>query len=407
MLINKIGSVLGLSIAFSTPSMAASEQEVDLGKFLEQASQACERHDDLALQQASHELRQHIKRLPNLSIAKQQYVEQWLFLFQYGVCRPEQIKQKNSANTSANTIVQPQPTVATKGAANFSASVGYVDNINAGTRHERLNVNNPFGEGEIELQVGQGNLPIASAVVGARGTYQTLNTHGGLDYVAAMQQLYTEASTQNMTGFAAGRQWQAGVHGNEAHLAFVSDAQGNSRASLSGRYQKALGEASQVPRILDTGIRYDVYPEQAEQNAAVVDVRLQQPRALPQGGQLLLGTSLSYNHALGERPGGDRVELAVSNLWQGEAFMGGWQPQVNATLAYQRDLKPYNQALFGESTRNQVRAEVGLGLSKTVLNNKRLSIKYTIDRTNDSGVALFDLPVGNAVTVAIDGRFGK
>ncbi len=390
-----------LMLGATSASVLAADQvsEVDFGQSLELAAQACEAGDNAGLEKASGEIRQLLAALPSLDVAWRQYVEQWLLLFQYGVCRPEQI-QRNKLSMDGQHV----PAAESNGAASFSVAVGYLDNVNLGTRHERLSINNPFGNGKIELEVDESSRPLSSSFVNIRGGYQVLNTHGGLDYVAAQKQFYPDVPKNNITGFAAGRQWLSAQEGREAQIAFVGDGRGNARGSIGGRYQKILG--AQALKVLEAGLRYDIYPEQKGLEALLTDLSIKQQYPLQARGKLLTDITLTYDHALGERPGGGRAELELSGNWEGEAI-AGWQPSLGATLAYKRDFDPYNQVLFGDSVRNQVRTGLDIGLAKKISKNKRLLLQYNMDRIQDSEIPLFDLPVGNTVSLAIEGNLSK
>lgn len=386
---------LGLLLMCGLPKFVMAEPvpTIDVEYWLDRAAQACQAGDQATLDTVSDQLRGLMNEPPVLEVSLQRYIQQWLVLFQHGVCLPEQLQQRTST-----------PDEAVEGQITLSTSIGYLDNVNLGTRHENLSINNPFGDGKVNLQVDERSRPLSSSFVNVRGTYQVMNAHGGTDYAAALQQVYPDEPDYNMTGLAAGRQWQADESAKEAHFSLVSDPDGNTRASLGGVYHQVLSvENTDVVRNTraSLGARYDVYPQQAEQNAVFVDAGIKRQQLLPEGGQLSTGIVFNYDHALGSRPGGSRVGLDLSGSWNGES-MAGWSPSLGATLSYKRDDDAYNRALFSEGVRNQTQARLELGLSKKITNSNRIAVKYTLDKSQDREIPLFDLPLGNTLGITFE-----
>lgn len=388
---------LGLLLMCGVPKLVIAEpvQTVDLEYWLERAAQACQIGDRETLDSVSYKLRNLMNESTVLDTSLQQYINQWLVLFQHGVCSPEQLQQRSRSSASDESV---------KGQITLSTSIGYLDNVNLGTRHENLSINNPFGDGKVNLQVDERSRPLSSFFVNVRGVYHAMNTHGGTDYAAALQQVYPDEPDYNMTGLAVGRQWQADESAQEAHFSLVSDPNGNARASLGGVYHQVLSiENTDVVRNTRAtiGARYDFYPQQDEQNAIFVDTGIKRQQLLAEGGQLSTGVALNYDHALGSRPGGSRIGLELSGSWDGENILG-WSPSLGATLSYKHDQNVYNRALFSEGVRNQTQARLELGLSKKITNNNHIAVKYTLDKSQDGEIPLFDLPVGNMLSITFE-----
>lgn len=391
----------GLALV-GNPAQAA--QALDLETRLEQAAQACESGDNAGLERISLGVRQLMAEQPQALAPHRQYLEQWLFLFRHGICRPEQVTADKNAKSGKTSIKKGKTDWSS---AQVSIAAGYLDNVNLGTRHDRLAINNPFGEGDLELQVGKESRPLSSSFVSVKGVYVVpRQEENGVDYVAALQQLYTDEPDFNLTGVAAGRQWLDNGKETAANISFVTDARQNQRGSIGGAYHHPLGGSATTGNSLDLGVRHDFYPGQQEQGALVAEARLSQQRLLENGGRFQLGAGVQYDRALGDRPGGDRPQLELSAQWDG-ATVAGWQPSAGVTLSYKRDQKPFNQALFSDRVRNQTRTVVDIGLAKKISNNKRILVQYNYDRIRDSEIPLFDLPDGNTVSVALEIPLGQ
>lgn len=396
-----------LSVAvllLTTPQLTANKAQVlDIGALLDQAEQACAQQDSQRLQALSQQIRQ-LAQHPSLR-GQAQYLEQLLKLFAAGHCQPLADSDSATANRKAQPISVSNQATTTR---LVQFSVGYLDNVNQGSRHERITFNNPQTGLPIEGSLDSKSRPLSSPFVGVQGIYRVTSADGKITTQAGVsRQVYTDEADFNTTGVFVGKQ-QALANGAEgsAYLNVVRDDGGNMEARLGGVHYQPLGKASEQSKTgVLTSLEYLAYPEQKAYEAAVVNVALEHRQALAGGAEWGVRGRLGYDRALNNRPGGDRREVELSAQWKGAAVGKAWQPSVGARIAYRVDDQAFDPKLYGDSKRTQTRPRLELGLTKPLGKTHKLYASYQYGKTHDSELPLFDQPASNTVGVTLETSF--
>lgn len=396
------GLAVSLSV-FSGVAAAESPAAINLEALLQQAETACLQGDASRLAALSRDIRQMAQQ-PALR-GQAVFLNQLLSLFEAGVCQPTQTPPaltKRSTPPATGTLVSP-----TTRTTHLQVATGYLDNVNQGSRHERIAIINPFSGLLVEGRLDERNLPLSSGFVSAQGTYRVADSANGTITAATVaRQEYTDESDFSTTGVALSRQQTfAGGKEASAYLNIIRDDKGNMERRVGGLYYQPLVATDKEKTGVVAGVEYVTYPEQKLFKSTVMHVALERRQALSQGGEVGLRGKLELDRALEERPGGDRQEVEVGIAWKGKPPLAGWQPSAGVKVAYKRDRKPFDSKLYGDSTRTQLRTGVDLGISKKIDNNKKLQVSYQYGKTQDREVALFDQPSGSALGISFEVNF--
>ena len=399
------GQIGWLTVAFGVvnsiqPVYAADP--LDMGARLEQAAAACEQQNSQQLQTISREIRQLVQQQPALQ-AQRNFIEQLLGLFQAGVCKPgQQALRPQQVQTGQVVNVVPK-----ESSTQLLVSAGYLDNVNQGTRHERISIIDPLTGALVEGRLDDNYLPLSSPYVGVQGIQRQLKNGGKtMVYAGAFQQVYSDEPNFNTTGLSLGRQ-QKHKNGRESsvYVDIIRDAKGNTRNTLGGSSYQPWVASEQKKAGWSVGVEYATYPQQTAYNALSTQLAVEHHQVLPKGGEWAVKGKLEYESARHERPGGDRREAELSTQWQGQPLAKGWQPTAGAKIAYKLDEQPFDQKLFGASKRAQTRTSVDLGLNKQLDSRHKLYLNYQYSKTQDKEVPLFDQPAGNTVGIALETNF--
>ncbi len=151
---------------------AGTPPTINLEALLQQAETACLQGDTLRLAALSQDIRQVAKQ-PALQ-GQAVFLNQLMSLFEAGVCQPGQQQPaltKRSKPPAAGTLV---PT--TTHTKHVQVATGYLDNVNQGSRHERITIINPFNGLLVEGRLDERNLPLSSGFVSVQGTYRVADT---------------------------------------------------------------------------------------------------------------------------------------------------------------------------------------------------------------------------------------
>lgn len=406
MVLNSKQGSWGLAVGLTVVSgMAAAESPaaINLEALLQQAETACLQGDALRLAALSRDIRQMAQQ-PALR-GQAAFLDQLLSLFEAGVCQPGQAQPaltKRSKPPAAEPLVSP-----TTRTTHLQVTTGYLDNVNQGSRHERIAIINPFNGLLVEGRLDERNLPLSSGFVSAQGTHRVADTvNGTITAATVARQEYLDEPDFSTTGVALSRQQTfAGGKEASAYLNIIRDDNGNMERRVGGAYYHPLVATDQEKTGLVAGLEYVTYPAQKLYKSTVSHVALDRRKALPKGGEVSLRGKLELDRALEERPGGDRKEVEVAVAWKGKPPLAGWQPSAGVKVAYKRDSKPFDPKLYGDSTRTQLRTGVDLGVTKKIDNNKKLQVSYQYGKTEDKEVALFDQPAGSALGISFEISF--
>jgi hypothetical protein len=383
---------------------AAASKVIDLEGLLQQAETACLQNDTLRLQGLSQEIRAVAKQ-PALQ-EQAVFLNQLTSLFEAGVCQPGKqapaTLTKRAKPPAAGELV---PT--TTRTSQVQVATGYLDNVNQGSSHERITIINPLNGLLVEGRLNDRSLPLSSGFVSAQGTYRVADAaNGSITAATVVRQAYTDEPDFSTTGLALSRQQTlAGGKEMNAYLNMTRDDSGNVERRLGGVYYHPLVASPQEKTGVVAKVEYVTYPAQPLYKAVVTNVALERRKALAQGGEVALHGRLEVDHALEDRPGGDRQEAEISAAWKGKPLWAGWQPSAGANVAYKVDSDPFDPKLYGNSTRTQLHKGVDLGIGKKIGNNKMLQVSYQYGQTKDSEVPLFDQPAGSAVGVSFETSF--
>ncbi|WP_028490471.1 hypothetical protein [Thiothrix lacustris] len=391
---------LGAQIAVAAPP------EINIENLLKQAETACLQGDTPRLTSLSQRIRA-LAEQPALQ-AQQVFLNQLLGLFQAGVCQPGRNPTlSNRRNPSAgHEVAIPDSLPTTTKTSHLQVSAGYVDNVNQGSRHERITVTNPFNGLVVEGQLDKRNQPLSSPFARVEGTYRIAREGGDqVLTLSAARQEYTDEPDFSTTTLAVSGQ-KVLERGKEtgAYLNIVRGDAGGMEQRLGGFYYQPLSASEQHKTGVNVGMEYVNYPEQKLYKSLVANVVLEHRKALNRGGELGVSGGLAVDHALEDRPGSDRHEVRVSGQWIGKPILTDLQPSVGVHMAYKLDTKPFDTKLYGDGTRTQVNKSIELGLSKKMGNNK-LQMNYQYGRSQDKEILLYDQPASSAVGISFETNF--
>ncbi len=392
-----LGMTLGL-LCWISPLLAAPAA-VDIGSKLDQAAMACRQGDAQQLTLLSNEIRTLIAQKDSLK-KQQDYIEKLLTLFANGICNPED----PTTITRLDAVSEQKSTQLTQ----LQVATGYLDNVNQGSRHELISLTDPFTGAQVQGRLDASYLPLSSAFIGVQAVHREVKNNGKtVDSATFVHQSYTDQSDFSTTGVALNRQQQLKTKQiASTAIEYISDAKGNSRATLNGNlYQPWVATPTQKIGV-NVGAEYARYPHQAAYDSLTVNTSLEQRKLLNnKGAEWAARARLEYDHALRERPGGDRTEVELAAQWKGSLSTQNWQPSIGLKAAYKVDAKVFDQALFGDSKRKQLRTSLDIGTSKKLAKGRKLYLNYQRSRTQDREIDLFDQPVGNAVSVGLETSF--
>lgn len=381
------------------PVVVQAAEPVKMGDLLQAASTACEQGDAAGLQKHSERIRRVLEQSRSLPEEKRDYVDRLLKLFANGVCKPGQKPLQPKSKPA-----EKQEDVTTRKVKVVS---GYLDNVNQGSRHESIIFNNPLTGVEVEGELLDYQ-PLSSAFIGVQGLYhrKKYNADGERTdtYARVSQQFYSEQSDFNTTGLTLARQKEIGKDALGSVYMDMVRSNGNTRGTLGTGYAQIWERTGDARLSWNAGLEYDFFPQLDNYDSISADVGVEKRKALKENGTLILKAGLEYDHALDSRPGGDRTKVSTSAGWRSKKEEG-WQKTANLRLEYKRDAEPYDEVLFGDSTRNQTRTVLDLGVNKQMGKDKKLQFGYQYSQTRDSEMKLFDQPAGNVFTIGFESEF--
>lgn len=394
-----LGLIVGLSVV-SGAVAAEYPVTIDLEALLQQAETACAQKDVSRLAGLSRQIRQ-LAQQPALR-ERADFLNQLLSLFEAGVCYPAQTQPASTMRTKPSTVgTRLSPTTHT---THLQVATGYLDNVNQGSRHERIAIINPLNGLLVEGRLSERNQPLSSGFVSAQVTHRMVDVaHGSVTTATLARQTYTDEPDFSTTGVALSRQ-QTFAKDKEAsaYLNIIRDDKGNTEQRVGGVYYQPLAATAKQKTDMVVGLEYITYPKQKLFKSTVAHVALERRHLLANGSEVAVRGKLEFDHALEARPGGDRQEVEASLTWKGKPPLAGWQPSAGMKAAYKRDSKPFDTKLYGDSTRTQVRTGVDLGITKSLDKDKKLYVSYQYGKTQDKEVALFDQPASNALGITFE-----
>lgn len=254
---------LAVCLTLGAGSVVAAQlpTEINLEALLQQAETACLEGNTLRLAALSQDIRQVAKQ-PALQ-GQAVFLNQLLGLFEAGVCQPNQppaALTKRSKPPAAGTLV---PT--TTHTSHVQMATGYLDNVNQGSRHERITIINPFNGLLVEGRLDERNLPLSSGFVSVQGTYRVADTAvGSITAATVARQEYTDEPDFSTTGFAVSRQ-QTLVAGKEvsAYLNMIRDDSGNVERRFGGVYYHPLVATDQEKPVWWQGLNTSRIPNRS------------------------------------------------------------------------------------------------------------------------------------------------
>jgi hypothetical protein len=382
-------------IAISTLGLStfahANNHEVDLGSWLDQAAMACEQKDKTALNQIQHDLQRFFQKYPQLEKEKN-YVESLLKAFHLGDCNI--IEEYSTKNRSLEAYIANK-----KQTSELRMAVSHVTNVNLGSRHESILVNNPFGEGEIELLLNDESLPKSDIITELALSHwyhlssdwdaqvliyhQNYQQHNEFD-LTAFNATFSKAFRQQESADVAPAygQYQFGVQG-----VWLDNVFWQQRAEFAVSRQLAKSERALWSAKIK--FSYQHYPERNQYDALDSRLRVNYQHKLSPQQRLHIEGELGYDAALNERAGGDRPYLGFGIGFKQE-LGNRWLLTTSAKIRLRNDQAAYNQAFFAEQKRQQRLTWLNIKLDKQINKYYDIGLSYSRSQHDDAGIALFD-----------------
>ncbi|MGV6809887.1 MAG: hypothetical protein ACWA5U_08430 [bacterium] len=382
------------SVSFSALVNAKqTNNNIDLGSWLDQAAMACEQKNKEALKHIQTNLRIFLQQYPPLEKHQINYINSLFHAFRAGHCKP----------FLKPTTQQPAITVNRKNnkpRSELRMALSHVTNVNLGSRHPAILVKNPFGEGEIELVLNDESLPKSDTIseLALSHWYELANQwdaqllvyhqnyqqHNEFDLSAInlkFSKKFLAPTGTEQTSAAYGR-YQFGVQG-----VWLDNMFWQQKAEFAVSQQWAKTAHS----VWSTKIKlsYQHYPERSQYDALDSRVKVSYQHELSPQQHLHLEGELGYDAALNERAGGDRPYVGLG-LGFKQNLGHDWHLTSSAKIRLRNDQKPYNSAFFAEQQRQQRLTWLNLNLEKAVNKHYTIGLSYSRSQNDDAGIALFD-----------------
>jgi len=388
------------TLAFS-PVAHASNHEIDLGSLLDQGSAACAQKDKAALNKIQNELQYFLQKYPTFE--KRHYVKGLLRAFHSGNCNAFIVKE--------HPVKKHSKTKKKKPSSELRMAVSHVTNVNLGSRHESIVVNNPFGEGEIELSLNDESLPKSDMITELALSHWYHLSNDWRAQVLIYHQNYQQHNEFDLTAFnakfsksfrqqeaaedtPASGQYQFGVQG--VWLDNVFWQQG---AEFTVSHQLAKSTSA----LWSAKIRfsYQHYPERNQYDALDSRLSMSYQYELSSGQRLHIEGDLGYDTALNGRAGGDRPYLGFGIGFK-QALGHHWSLATSAKIRLRNDQAAYNSTFFAEQMRQQRLTWLNIKLDKKINKHYDIGLSYSRSQHDDAGIALFDAAENQRIMLDVD-----
>ncbi len=383
---------------------------INIGRLLDSAVIACAEKDKKKLNKITKEISSLLA--VNIELKDQQhYLNALIKTFNSGKCYIpySNIEIKNSSKSKKQIVAKPKKiTIVDKKSKIFvRLGMGYADNINNGINHSQISVNNLFGSGKIDLQVGEENRPLSDSFQVLRlSHYRELSTHLNI-YADVRKQLYDTHKEYNFDTF------KVGINAKIPKIPIKYNVFMEGIWLQGEQWGKSLNASLQVPiynkndtmLIWTAGLQNSQQVSQGHYTALATEMGLSYQQKLSTNMLLNISAELLKDdvHA-GERAGGNRLSKTINISTQYRIKPNLKLETQLSHITYQDEL-PYSPALFGSTKRDQTKEKMAAHLELSLDKNTWLDLSYVRSKLTDNEILLFDTPWGDYVSMGIGHRW--
>ena len=390
--------IISLSLYMLTvPLIAAEKKAIDMGYWLDQAAYFCKANNQVALQDTLYKIVQLVKQ-SSMATEDKQYVGQLLNNFRQGVCNPLRVDKTTPVLQSSKwnglwkkiNHAQDQYT-------QLKTRLSYASNINSGSRHRFISVNNFFSgntdEG-ISLALDQDNLPQKDSFNEFSIKHQRAINPDWSMYAAYYHQKHKRYKQYDLTVLELGLKEKNNNNNRSSTLYDI-----NTRTTFLNKmhWQNAFMISSVTPLkntenfalYWNNRVNYNHYIQQKAYDSIDIYSGLNFSYRLSEQGSLHIKTALQHDHALNNRPGKHRNTFSAT-VGVKYHLPKQWQLKTALQLKQRSDSAAYNQVLFSDNKRQQRLSNFSVSLRKPIGKKTFLNTDYAINQTQDKNIPLFD-----------------
>ena len=382
-----------------SPLYAAEKESINMGYWLDRAAYFCDKNKQVKLDATLQKITTLITQ-SSIANNDKRYINHLLNQFHQGECNPlassmEYTKGKlipskwydlwQKVNNAQDQYTQ------------LKTSLSYANNINSGSRHRFISVNNFLSgsdEDEIRLSLDQANLPQSDVFNEFSIKHQRPIHKNWSIYAAYYHQKYKRYKQYNLTVLELGLKEKINNKNIGKTLYDIS-----AKTTLLNKlhWQNALSLSTTMPLKMTDNfaiywqnrLNYSYYIQQKEYNAVGFYSSIKYLHKLSDHSSIQIKGAVQHDHALNNRPGQHRntVSASISTQYR---LPRQWEVKTALQVKQRIDSEVYSQALFGDKKRQQKLSHFGLSLRKPLGQKKSMTLDYTVSQTHDKNIPLFD-----------------
>lgn len=375
----------------------------DMGCWLDKSAYYCRNNNNLKLDQSIKSIKNLLINSP-IATQDKNYTINILKRLSNGLCDPLDTDTTQAENDAMPYKLWQKVNQTQHKQTQLKTSISYATNINSGSRHQFVNINDFLGnDTEIRLRLDQDNLAQSDTFNEFSLKHQrSLNTDWSL-YAAYFHQKHRKYQKYNLMMF------QLGIKGkfDKTQTAYDFNAktmtlkQSHWEDSLSVSTLSPLKEYRDSRLYWENYFSYHYYIKQKSYNALDLYSGLRYQYDFSDKNNIQVKTGLQHDHALKDRPGKNRntASLGISSQHQ---LAKGWELKTQLSLKKRLDTSHYNRALFADKKRDQYLGQAAISLRKPLSKQRWLSFDYALSQTQDKNIVLFDTERNEYISMGLE-----
>lgn len=376
---------------------------VDIGCWLDKSANYCRINNSLKLGQSIQSIKKLLINAP-ITAQDKKYVVNILKRLSNGLCDPLSIGTTPPENHSIPYKLWHKVNQTQHQQTQLKSSISYATNINSGSRHQFVNINDFLGnDTEIRLRLDQDNLAQSDAFNEFSFKHQrNLNTDWSL-YAAYFHQKHQKYKKYNLMMF------KLGLKGKFKNTQTAYDFNVKTMLLKQSHWEDSLSISALSPlkKYKDSRLywenyfSYHDYIKQDSYNALDLYSGLRYQYDFSDQNSLQVKAGLRHDHALKDRPGKHRntASLGISSQHQ---LAKGWELRTHLNLKKRLDTSPYSQALFRDKKRDQYLGQAAISLRKPLSKKRWLTFDYALSQTQDKNIVLFDTERNKYISMGLE-----
>jgi hypothetical protein len=409
----KLKQLLGINLyifVLSAPVLATEKQQIDMGYWLDQAASYCHKQEQKKLNKTLYNISKLVKKSA-ITDNEKRYVYYLLESFQQGQCSPldSSIKsQYHKKNTSKWYDLWQKINQAKDNKTQLKAGLSYADNINSGSRHRLININDFFGgtDGSVSLFLDQANLPQSDIFNEFSLKHQRSVNSDWSMYAAYYHQKYKRYKQYNLTVLELGLKEKSSRKNIDNSLYDISIKttllnQSHWQNAFTFSSIKPLTATENYALYWENNLNYSHYTQQKDYNAIDLYSGLKYLYKTSGKSSVQIKTAIQHDHALKGRPGKHRNTLS-SSISTKYRLAKQWDIKTVLQVKQRVDSEAYNKTLFSDKKRQQTLTHASVSLRKAIGHKKSLILDYAVSRTKDKNIPLFDTEKNQYIGIGME-----